>query len=170
MKVIRWLDKYLEACFIAASLVGIVAVMTAQIVYRRLFGHSIIWSEELCRHLFICSACWGLAYSIRIRNAIKFDMIVSFFNWKAKYIFEIISNSLILIFFIYMFKASWNVVISMQTTSSTALPYNLDLLYFVALIGFVLSAFRALQMIIIETKALIKGEESEEVKEGGTEA
>ena len=170
MKVIRWLDKYLEACFIAGGLVAIVVVMTAQIIYRRLFGHSIVWSEELCRHLFICSACWGLAYSIRIRNAIKFDMIVTFFNWRAKYIFEIISNSLILIFFVYMFKASWNVVVSMQSTSSTALPYNMDLLYFVALIGFVLSALRALQMIVIEAKALFRGEESEEVKEGGTEA
>ena len=29
MKVIRWLDKYLEAVFIAAGLVVMVAVMTA---------------------------------------------------------------------------------------------------------------------------------------------
>ena len=45
MKTIRWLDKYLEAVFVGIGLVVMVAVMTAQIVYRKMFGNSIIWSE-----------------------------------------------------------------------------------------------------------------------------
>ena len=106
MKVIRWLDKYLEAVFIAAGLVVMVAVMTAQIFYRKFFGASIIWSEELCRHIFICSACWGLAYSIRHRMAIKFDMIVNFFSERGRHIFEIISNAIVFVFFVYMFLSA----------------------------------------------------------------
>ena len=165
MKVIRWLDKYLEAVFIAAGLVVMVAVMTAQIFYRKFFGASIIWSEELCRHIFICSACWGLAYSIRHRMAIKFDMIVNFFSERGRHIFEIISNAIVFVFFVYMFRASWNVVVSMRTTKATSLPYNLDVLYFVSLIGFVLSALRALQMIVVDIRE-IRLEQGQNKKEG----
>lgn len=161
MKVLRWLDKNLEALFISVGLVVMVVVMTAQIICRQLLGFSVIWSEELCRHIFICSACWGLAYSIRTRGAIKFDIIINFFPQKAKYVFEMISNAIILVFFLYLFQAAWNVVLSMQTTASTALPYNQDVLYFISLLGFVLSAVRAAQMIVMDVRKLSKGEMEE---------
>ena len=158
MKIIRWLDKYTEAVVISLGLVAIVVVMTAQIVYRKLFGQSIIWSEELCRHLFICTACWGLAYSIRIRNAIKFDMIVTFFPQKAKYLFEIFSNIIVVVFFAYMFLPSLKVSASMKSVTATALPYSMDLIHYIAFIGFALAGLRALEMAIIDIRALINGE------------
>jgi len=164
MRVIKWLDKNFEATFIAVGLVVIVAVMTSQIVYRKLFGASIIWSEELCRHIFIWSACWGLAYSIRKGNAIKFDIILGIFPEKAKYVFGIISNLIVAIFFTCIFKSSWKVIVSMKNTGSTALPYNLDFLYFIAFIGFVLSAVRALQMAVIDFRKLVKKTKDEEGK------
>ena len=96
MKAVHWLDKYLEALFVGIGL------MTAQIIYRRIFGNSIIWSEELCRHIFICSAFWGLSFSIRSGGAIKFDMIVTFFPERAKRVFEIISNVVVCLFLAYL--------------------------------------------------------------------
>ena len=156
MKVIRWIDKYAEATVISIGLVAIVAVMTAQIAYRKIFGQSIIWSEELCRHIFICVACWGLAYSIRIRNAIKFDMLVTFFPKKAKYLFEIFSNIIVMVFFAYMFLPSLRVSVTMKSVTATALPYSMDLIHYIALIGFVLAGFRALEMTIIDICSLVK--------------
>ena len=162
MKAIRWLDKYLEAALIAVGLIAIVVVMTAQIICRQLLGFSIIWSEELCRHIFICIACWGLSYSIRIHNAIKFDLIVTFLPWKSKYIFEIISNLFVIAFILYMAIPAWNVSVGMKTISSTALPYHMDLVHFIALFGFLLSAVRAIQVLIMNTKTLISGENPDE--------
>lgn len=162
MKAIHWLDKYLEAVLISISLIVIVVVMTAQIVCRQLFGFSIIWSEELCRHIFICIACWGLSYSIRIHNAIKFDLIVTFLPWKSKYIFEIISNLFVIAFMLYMAIPAWNVSLGMSSISSTALPYNMDLIHFIAFFGFMLSAVRALQVLLINVKTLMSGKNPEE--------
>ena len=162
MKAIRWLDKYLEAALIAVGLIVIVVVMTAQIICRQIFGFSIIWSEELCRHIFICIACWGLAYSIRIHNAIKFDLIVTFLPWKSKYIFEIISNVFVIAFIVYMAVPAWQVSLGMSSISSTALPYNMDVIHFIALFGFLLSAVRAIQVLIINLKTLASGENPDE--------
>lgn len=161
MKTIRWLDKYLEAVFVGIGLVVMVAVMTAQIVYRKMFGNSIIWSEELCRHIFICSAFWGLSFSIRSGGAIKFDMIVTFFPDWAKRIFEIISNIIVFLFFLYLLRPGWEVVVSMARTSSTALPYNLDLVYGLSYAGILLSGLRALEMVALDALALLRGKKSE---------
>ena len=162
MSIVKWLDKYLEAVFISVGVTIITVVMFAQIICRKCFGFSIIWSEEFCRHLFILIACWGLAYSIRIRNAIEFDMIVTFFPWKAKYIFEIISNALIFAFFAYMLVPSFNVSVTMQRIKATSLPYTMRVIHFIAMAGFVLAGIRALQIIIIDVKALISGVEDQE--------
>jgi len=161
MKAVNWLDKYLEALFVGIGLVVMVAVMTAQIIYRRIFGNSIIWSEELCRHIFICSAFWGLSFSIRSGGAIKFDMIVTFFPERAKRVFEIISNVVVCLFLAYLLKPGWEVVLSVARISSTALPYNLDLVYGVSYAGIVLSGLRAMEMIVLDVLALLKGGKTE---------
>lgn len=161
MNVLRWLDKNLEAFFIGVSLVVMVVVMTAQIVCRQVFGFSLVWAEELCRHFFIWSACWGLAYTIRIRGAIKFDIIVNLFPQKGKVVFEIISNAIVFAFLLYMFPACWNVVVFMKTTATTALPYNQDFVYLISMLGIVLSAVRAFQMILLDARSLAKKETEE---------
>lgn len=60
------------ACYIStlrflagATMLTIVAIMTAQVVARYLFGSSLIWAEELCRYILIWQTFLfiGLAYS-----------------------------------------------------------------------------------------------------------
>jgi len=165
VKAVRWLDKYFEAVLVGVGIAVIVIVMTAQIVYRRIFGNSIIWSEELCRHIFICTAFWGLSYTIRTKGAIKFDTIVTFFPEWAKLVFEIISNVIVVLFFAYLLLPSWRVVVSMANTKSTALPYNLDLLYFLSFTGIALSGVRALQMIVLDFRELMRSGKAKEEEE-----
>ena len=49
----------------------------------------------------------------------------------------------------------------MARISSTALPYNLDLVYGVSYAGIVLSGLRAMEMIVLDVLALLKGGKTE---------
>ena len=53
MKILRWIDDYLEE-YISLILLAIIScVMMIQIIMRYVFNSSLTWAEELCRYSFI---------------------------------------------------------------------------------------------------------------------
>ena len=129
MKALKWLDKNTEVLLLSLFTIAIVVIMTAQICCRKIFGVSLPWSEELCGHLFIFIAYVGLAYSIRFGNAIRFDMILTFVSDRAKALFTIVADLIMLVFFIYLIPASFKVAAAMANTKVATLPYSMDFIY-----------------------------------------
>lgn len=55
MKVIKWIDKYLEEILLALLLIGIAAIMVIQVAARYVFNNSLTWSDELARFMLVWS-------------------------------------------------------------------------------------------------------------------
>ena len=53
MKLLKWLDDYLEEALLLIMLGIMVVVMGIQITARYVFASSLSWSEEITRFLFI---------------------------------------------------------------------------------------------------------------------
>ena len=53
MKVVSWMDEYLEAGLASLLLAVIVTLITVQVVMRYVMQNSLSWSEELTLWLFV---------------------------------------------------------------------------------------------------------------------
>jgi len=161
VKVLRWLDKYFEVVYLMVALVTIVAVMSLQIFSRKLLGISLAWSEECCRHLFIGMGLWGIGFTIKEDSAIKFDLILGFLADKWKHIIGVVSNLMIAVFFACLIQPAINVYQSMKNTTATMMPYNMNVVYGLVLVGVVMVIIRAVQQVIRNGKMLAKGADKE---------
>lgn len=157
VKVLRWLDKYFEVVYLMVALVTIVVVMSLQIFSRKLLGISLAWSEECCRHLFIGMGLWGIGFTIKEDSAIKFDLILGFLADKWKHIIGVVSNFMIAVFFACLIQPAINVYQSMKNTTATMMPYNMNVVYGLVLVGVVMVIIRAVQQVIRNGKMLVKG-------------
>lgn len=171
MKLIKWLDKYIEVVIIVTSSIIIVTLMSLQIFMRKVAGFSISWIEECTTHLFTLIAFAGIAYSLKTDSAIKFDLIITFCGEKFKHIFLLISNVIVAAFFLYLLPSWFAVIGKYSAQSAILMPYTLGFLYSVMGCCVLLSAVRAIQQIIWNIKQLRHSEDKEEGKEekGGVE-
>ena len=55
MKVLKWLDDYLEEALLLVLLCAMTCIMGVQITARYVFSSSLSWSEEITRFMFIIS-------------------------------------------------------------------------------------------------------------------
>ena len=161
VKVLKWLDKYFEIGYLMVALVTIVVVMSMQIFSRKLLGISLAWSEECCRHLFIGMGLWGIGLTIKEDSAIKFDLILGFLSDKWQRIIGVISNSMIAVFFVCLIQPAISVYQSMKNTTATMMPYNMNIVYGLVLVGVVMVVIRAVQQVIRNGKMLAKGTDKE---------
>ena len=74
MKVIRFLDDYLEALLIGIALIAITVIMFIQIILRST-GTAVPWAEEVCRYLFVWSGSLGISYSTKMESHLKLDVL-----------------------------------------------------------------------------------------------
>ena len=65
MKVLRWLDQYLEEALLLIMLCAMTLVMGVQVAARYVLGSSLSWSEEITRFLFIVSGFISASFCIK---------------------------------------------------------------------------------------------------------
>jgi TRAP-type C4-dicarboxylate transport system permease small subunit len=129
-----------------------VLALLLQIIGRS-FNVSVAWTEELSRFAFISFVFIGASYSSLMKSDLKIGM---FSNWLSKVIgirlMERLITALILLFdvlmVIYCFKNLLDGV--KYPTMSPALGFNINYLYVVLVVAFVLSALSRLCTPIAE--------------------
>lgn len=67
------------------------ALMTAEIVARRLFGHSFVGVEELVGYAFAIAMAWGFAQALFMRAHIRVDLIYLLMPVRVQRILDIVS-------------------------------------------------------------------------------
>lgn len=154
MKAVKWADKYAELAVIIATIVLISVFMSAQVISRKMFGYSIIWSEQLCRHLLIIMGFFGLAFTIRYENSIRFNLIEMFLPEKVQHIFAIISHVILIVFFTAMIPSSWQVTLSMVGNAARNMPYDLSVIYAAVLISEIFVIIRCMQVTVSRIRKL----------------
>ena len=100
MKLLKWLDDYLEEALLLIMLGIMVVVMGIQITARYVFASSLSWSEEITRFLFICSGFLSASYCIKKSLSVKIDQLVNMLPGRGVHIFRLISYSIQLVIFL----------------------------------------------------------------------
>lgn len=97
MKIIKWIDRYIEEVLLILISTVMVTVIVLQ-VFMRITGNSLTWSEELARYCFIWLVYIGISYGVKRQSHISIDVLTVFLKGKAHTVLLIISNLLFLVF------------------------------------------------------------------------
>lgn len=147
MKIIKWLDDHFEEVLMTLVLAIMVVVLTTQIIFRKILGNSLAWSEELCRYLFIWSGFLSLSYTIHYHSAMKTDLFLNMFPEKVQKWIGIVTQAGMLIIFAVLTKVSIGIIPTI-TQRGTALPISRQWVFAAAAVGFFLSAVRMLEELV----------------------
>jgi TRAP-type C4-dicarboxylate transport system permease small subunit len=162
MKVLKWLDNYLEEAILVALLLGMMVVMGIQVTARYVFSYSLTWSEEITRYMFIWSGFLSISFCIKRGVSIKIEQIVNICPPRVIAALRLVSYSVEIIFFAYLVPYAWHYIMSavqsQQVSPACGIP-----MYFMqsaTIISFVLAVIRLIQkwiekfMVVIGKKEL----------------
>jgi TRAP-type C4-dicarboxylate transport system permease small subunit len=133
----KYYHKFAKICYTILGYIAILTVvvmlvlMLTEVVRRYLFSLSWSWSDEIIRYLLVYCTYFGGAAAYYKHAMVSFDLVTSKLPGKAGNILALISNVILMIFFVFLlyytcFKmTSPSVVKSISTASglSAAIPY-----------------------------------------------
>jgi len=156
MKVLKWLDNNLEKTICIILMSTMTSIIFIQFVSRRGFNNSLPWSEELARYIFIWLIYIGISYGAKMKQHIRLEMGIIALPKKVQPFFFIFAELLFLAFAVLIIVTSWEVfqrqIFLGQTSPAMRIP--MSWVYFAPTVGFSLTAFRQIQVIIERIKAL----------------
>lgn len=79
----RWMSRIVEMSIFLCAVV-IVTIVTAEVVLRYGFSHSLIFTEELSRYLMVWIVFLGSALAIRDGSHININFLINRFSWKVR--------------------------------------------------------------------------------------
>ena len=155
----KFLNEHLEDFFIIPLMIGMSVLIFVQVVMRYAFSASLTWSEELARYMFIWLVYFSVSYTARRDKHIKIEAALMIYPKKVRPYIEILSEILVLAFSIFIVFTAWDVgnKISASGQHSPALGIPMYFVYIAPFIGFILTAFRTLQNLIVRVKNLKGG-------------
>lgn len=164
MKLLKWLDRYLEEVLLLIMLCVMVIIMGIQITARYVFSSSLSWSEEVTRFLFICSGFLSASYCIKRSLSVKIDQLVNMLPGKGVHIVRLISYSIQLVFFSYLIPFAWQYVMSGVESGqlSPACGIPMYIIQSFTVISFVLCVFRLIQKWLYRVQIILGEREEKE--------
>lgn len=164
MKIIKWLNKYLEEVILVCLLACMMMIMGIQIFFRYVLNNSLTWSEELTRYLFIWSAFVSISFCLKKDISIKIDLVAGVFSKKGKKVLTVISDLLVIVFCIIMTYYSYKYLLRSiamgQTSPACGIP--MYIVQSAPFVGFILAFIRGVQKSIKALKGFVS--RKEEVK------
>ena len=164
MKVLKWLDDHFEEAMMTTILAVMVVVLTAQVIFRKVLGNSLQWSEELCRYLFIWSGFLSLSYTIHNHSAMKTELFMDLFPKGVQKWVRLVTELGMLVLVALLVKVSVDVVPTI-TQRGTAIPISRKWIFAAPVAGFALSAVRLVQELWKELRGKASEEKTAEKEE-----
>lgn len=114
----------LNVTIIISLLVGILVVLTVQIVSRSFFNTAHAWAEEVSRYLFVYMVLGSAALAYEKNMWVSVDLISNRLSVKAKRVFDIVVELIVFGFFITVAAVSVQFVVSSkgQLTAALQIP------------------------------------------------
>ena len=165
MSVLKFLDKKFELMLLGIMLAVFTVLMFVNVVLRYCLGDAIVWGDELCRYCLVCSTFLSIPIWIRRRSGIRVDAVISLLPKRIQKVMDVVVYLILLVFFIYLFVVGMNVMESMEGQLSAAMRMPTAWLYGVVEFGFLLSAFRTVQVLVLQVREFNKPEPAETTPE-----
>ena len=141
----RLWDK-LEEIILLILLIGMVTFMTLQIIARFIFSHSLSWTEELVRYLFIWSVFLSLPFCIKKGLSIRILLLRKKNAEKVERILPII----LFVFFAFLLVQSFHLIAYSLWSGqrSPALQIPMIWIHLAPTVAFFLSCVRLFERIL----------------------
>ena len=141
------MDRFINRLLFIFLLV-MATIAFAQVCTRYILNFSIVWSEELCRYLFIWTIFLAIP-SLLFRAALtSFDVLhARARGWKRQFLDLIVAFGE-LVFLWILYWGSYPFVLRQLRQVSTALPISMALVYVVVPISAVLGIFVTIERIL----------------------
>jgi TRAP-type C4-dicarboxylate transport system permease small subunit len=173
MKVLKFLDQYLEEIICVVVLAAMTLVIFIQIVFRELSAFvqlPLAWSEEIGRYLFIYAVYVGAAYATKKLAHQKVDIFPIMVGDTGKLIFNLIADIGVIVFAGFMAYYGWQVVNQVAFVlpqKAPATKINMGLAYAGPALGMTLCLFRSIQNIFKHIRMYLDTKKGTKNAEGG---
>lgn len=161
--MIKWIDEHFEEFLLTILLFLMTIIMGIQVFSRYILGHSLTWSEELTRYLFIWSSFLSISYCTRKCISIKIEQFLHKFSTKDQILLKIVNHIIEITLFLYLIPAAFlylkAAVGSEQVSPALGIP--MYMIQVAPLIGFSLVVLRIIQKIVIESLKLVSLQKGE---------
>ncbi len=156
MKFLKLLDEKFEITVCSILMILMTALICVQVVMRYCFHSSLVWSEEMARYAFIWLIYIGISYGSRIMKHIKIEAALGLYPKKARPYVIILGDILFLAFSVIIVYLAYDVVLQQMKLNqkSPAMQIPMWFMYSAPMVGFVLTAIRQVQVIVIRCKEL----------------
>ena len=136
-KILYVLAKIVEFLLIIGSVV-IVGMVTTEVVMRKFFGSSLIFTEELARYLMVWIVFLGSVLAVRDSAHIRINILVKRFGHRAQQFFALTAYSLTALFLVVLAvqgikilpQQLWQFCITMDVSPVSVLPGHARGLHF----------------------------------------
>ena len=133
-------------------LLAMVFIVFVQVIMRYLMGHSISWSEELTRYMFVWMIYAGVNLGIKAGIQIKIDVVDMIFKGNAIKMVRIIQHILTVVAILFAAYGSIMLIKVGFRATSPSLHVPMWIMYLVFPIGFLLDLVETIRRIVIEMK------------------
>ncbi|MBZ4645393.1 MAG: hypothetical protein PWR27_1483 [Petroclostridium sp.] len=159
--MLKFLDKHLEDYILVAFMAIMSVVIFFQVIMRYVFRSSLTWSEELARYLFVWIVYFAISYAVKERKHIKIEAALYLMPKKVRPYMPIIGDIIVFVFSAFIIVTSWEIVLRQASGGqiSPAMRIPMQYIYAAPFVGFTLTAFRTIQVIMLRIKNLKSGVE-----------
>ena len=150
MKLLRWLDKYLEEALLVLFLVVIACVSLFQVAARNLpWLSALTWAEEFCRFCWIGSVFLSLPYTIQRGSMLRVNALMQLLPPRAGKVLELAVDLAVMAAMGLLAVCSVGVVgdIFASGETSPAMQWPMWCVYALMLGGYVLGFLRGVQRV-----------------------
>lgn len=162
--------NHIEEIIVVAMFAAMVLIIFVQVIMRKA-NHSLSWSEELGKFLFVWISWLGISIGQREGEHIKITMLVDRLPFRTAQIFNILSDIIVIGICAVTFYYGVTLVITQQTTPYAGIKISTSWGYLAVVIGCGLMIIRSLVSIKKSAVLLVKGKPDEvQSEEGGDDA
>ena len=140
---------HFEETILVYSYLLIVPLLTVQVVARYVFNHSIPWSEELARYVFIWQIWLGSSYCVKENRHIRIDIFTNHLSEGVRRIYEIVITVISMVFCAFLIYKGSEVVMMITNLHQTspALKIPMQFIYICVPISCALMIIRYIEHI-----------------------
>ena len=112
---------------------AMLVIVLAAVFRRYVLNHSLVWSDEVVRYLFVWFTLLGAAITLRDREHIRVEYFVELLPAGARRFIELVMLLGVLLFYLAMLVLGFLWVYQTRGTSTPALKWPLNWFFYAAL-------------------------------------
>jgi TRAP-type C4-dicarboxylate transport system permease small subunit len=147
----------IEESFLITCLGVMGLALFSQVIFRYLFKHPLIWTEELARYLQVWITFMGIGYGIRNKCHVEISLLYDKLPFTLQKIFSVITNGVVIFcFVVYFVPGAIRFILDQHLIDSSTLQIRMSIVYSVIPAGSLIVVAYLIADTYGQIKALVK--------------